>query len=76
MKCFISRSGMPECKLGLNDRVLLEAQGRSTKGKAIDMDDIKFHQYVACFVICIFLLVFGFSFVSFQIVILDCLYLC
>ncbi|GAY47328.1 hypothetical protein CUMW_103730 [Citrus unshiu] len=46
MKCFISRSGMPECKLGLNDRVLLEAQGRSTKGKAIDLDDIKFHQCV------------------------------
>lgn len=37
---------MPECKLGLNDRVLLEAQGRSSKGKAIDLDDIKFHQYV------------------------------
>ncbi|KAH9708670.1 AP-1 complex subunit mu-2 [Citrus sinensis] len=37
-------SGMPECKLGLNDRILLEAQGRSTKGKAIDLDDIKFHQ--------------------------------
>ncbi|KAL8493311.1 hypothetical protein ACS0TY_024504 [Phlomoides rotata] len=36
-------SGMLECKLGLNDRVLLEAQGRSTKGKAIDLDDIKFH---------------------------------
>uniref|UniRef100_A0A0E0A292 MHD domain-containing protein n=1 Tax=Oryza glumipatula TaxID=40148 RepID=A0A0E0A292_9ORYZ len=38
-------SGMPECKLGLNDRVLLEAQGRTTKGKAIDLDDIKFHQF-------------------------------
>lgn len=38
---------MPECKLGLNDRVLLEAQGRATKGKAIDLEDIKFHQYVA-----------------------------
>lgn len=37
---------MPECKLGLNDRVLLEAQGRATKGKAIDLDDIKFHQFV------------------------------
>jgi AP-1 complex subunit mu len=37
---------MPECKLGLNDRVLLEAQGRTTKGKAIDLEDIKFHQYV------------------------------
>ncbi|KAK6160211.1 hypothetical protein DH2020_003592 [Rehmannia glutinosa] len=41
-----SYSGMPECKLGLNDRVLLEAQGRSSKGKAIDLDDIKFHQCV------------------------------
>ena len=40
-------SGMPECKLGLNDRVLLEAQGRTTKGKAIDLEDIKFHQYVS-----------------------------
>ncbi|KAF9677881.1 hypothetical protein SADUNF_Sadunf08G0153800 [Salix dunnii] len=38
--------GMPECKLGLNDRVLLEAQGRATKGKAIDLEDIKFHQCV------------------------------
>lgn len=37
---------MPECKLGLNDRVLLEAQGRATKGKAIGLDDIKFHQYL------------------------------
>uniref|UniRef100_A0A2K1ZJN4 MHD domain-containing protein n=1 Tax=Populus trichocarpa TaxID=3694 RepID=A0A2K1ZJN4_POPTR len=39
-------SGMPECKLGLNDRILLEAQGRTTKGKAIDLEDIKFHQCV------------------------------
>ncbi|KAL0417144.1 UNVERIFIED_CONTAM: AP-1 complex subunit mu-2 [Sesamum latifolium] len=39
-------SGMPECKLGLNDRVLLEAQDRATKGKAIDLDDVKFHQCV------------------------------
>ncbi|CAH2047755.1 unnamed protein product [Thlaspi arvense] len=39
-------TGMPECKLGLNDRVLLEAQGRATKGKAIDLEDIKFHQCV------------------------------
>ncbi|XP_070004620.1 AP-1 complex subunit mu-2-like isoform X1 [Nicotiana tabacum] len=39
-------SGMPECKLGLNDRLILEAQGRPTKGKSIDLDDIKFHQCV------------------------------
>jgi len=42
----VACSGMPECKLGLNDRVLLEAQGRAAKGKAIDLDDIKFHQWV------------------------------
>lgn len=41
---FIDGSGMPECKLGLNDRLILEAQGRPTKGKSIDLDDIKFHQ--------------------------------
>ncbi|KAI4385153.1 hypothetical protein MLD38_003211 [Melastoma candidum] len=40
---------MPECKLGLNDRVLLEAQGRSTKGKAIDLDDINFISMLARF---------------------------
>ncbi|GHP11311.1 AP-1 complex subunit mu-2 [Pycnococcus provasolii] len=42
-------SGMPECKLGLNDKVLFDAQGRgggSGKNKAIDLDDIKFHQCV------------------------------
>ncbi|KAF6157456.1 hypothetical protein GIB67_004394 [Kingdonia uniflora] len=46
LKMRVFLSGMPECKLGLNDRVLLEAQGRSAKGKAIDLDDIKFHQCV------------------------------
>ncbi|CAO2819033.1 unnamed protein product [Amaranthus hypochondriacus] len=39
-------SGMPECKLGLNDRLVLEAQGETTRGKAIDLEDIKFHQCV------------------------------
>lgn len=39
-------SGMPECKLGLNDRVLLEAQGQSARGKSVDLEDIKFHQCV------------------------------
>ncbi|KAM7479868.1 hypothetical protein LguiA_028081 [Lonicera macranthoides] len=39
-------SGMPDCKLGLNDRVLLETKGGPTSGKAIDLDDIKFHQCV------------------------------
>jgi AP-1 complex subunit mu len=45
MKSFLS--GMPELKLGLNDKALFEATGRqSNKGKAIEMEDIKFHQCV------------------------------
>ncbi|KAL1568250.1 AP-1 complex subunit mu-2 [Salvia divinorum] len=39
-------SGMPECKLGLNDRVLMESQNQSSRVKAIDLEDIKFHQCV------------------------------
>lgn len=40
-------SGMPELKLGLNDKLLFEAHGRAaTKGKSIEMEDIKFHQCV------------------------------
>lgn len=45
MKSFLS--GMPELKLGLNDKVLFETTGRrTTKGKAVEMEDIKFHQCV------------------------------
>lgn len=43
MKSFLS--GMPELKLGLNDKVLFQATGRR-KGKAVEMEDIKFHQCV------------------------------
>jgi AP-1 complex subunit mu len=39
-------SGMPECKLGLNDKVLFEAQGRGGRGRAVDLEDVKFHQCV------------------------------
>lgn len=40
-------SGMPELKLGLNDKILFESRGRSTRGrKAVDMEDITFHQCV------------------------------
>jgi AP-1 complex subunit mu len=39
-------SGMPELKLGLNDKLLFEATGRQTRGKAIEIEDIKFHQCV------------------------------
>ncbi|CCI49557.1 unnamed protein product [Albugo candida] len=45
MKSYLS--GMPELKLGLNDKALFEATGRaSSKGKAVEMEDIKFHQCV------------------------------
>lgn len=44
MRAFLS--GMPECKLGLNDKVLFEAQGRTGKQKAVELEDIKFHQCV------------------------------
>lgn len=45
MRTFLS--GMPECKLGLNDKVLFEAQGRTAgRQKAVDLEDIRFHQCV------------------------------
>ena len=39
-------SGMPELKLGLNDKNLFELQNRTSRGKLIEMEDIKFHQCV------------------------------
>lgn len=40
-------SGMPELKLGLNDKIMFEQTGRtSSKGKAVELEDIKFHQCV------------------------------
>lgn len=58
MRSFLS--GMPELKLGLNDKVLMDARarasGRSSEGaaaaggasrsKAVEMEDIRFHQCV------------------------------
>ncbi|GBC04489.1 hypothetical protein RclHR1_00570045 [Rhizophagus clarus] len=45
MKCYLS--GMPELRLGLNDKVMFESTGRPTsRGKAIEMEDVKFHQCV------------------------------
>ena len=45
MKSFLS--GMPELKLGLNDKLMFEATGRSSsKIKAVEIEDIKFHQCV------------------------------
>lgn len=45
MKCYLT--GMPEVRLGLNDKVLFEATGRqAAKGKSFEMEDVKFHQCV------------------------------
>jgi AP-1 complex subunit mu len=66
MKCYLS--GMPELRLGLNDKVMFESTGRSaswpayqlllllltlfrirspaSRGKSIEMEDVKFHQCV------------------------------
>ena len=43
MKSFLS--GMPELKLGLNDKLMFEATGRAnTKVKAVELEDVRFHQ--------------------------------
>ena len=44
MKCYLS--GMPELRLGLNDKVMFETTGRASRGKAVEMEDVKFHQCV------------------------------
>jgi len=44
MKCYLS--GMPELRLGLNDKVMFESTGRTSRGKAVEMEDVKFHQCV------------------------------
>eukprot|EP01111_Echinosteliopsis_oligospora_P003930 TRINITY_DN1617_c0_g1_i1.p1 TRINITY_DN1617_c0_g1~~TRINITY_DN1617_c0_g1_i1.p1 ORF type:complete len:436 (+),score=99.34 TRINITY_DN1617_c0_g1_i1:203-1510(+) len=50
MKCFLS--GMPECKFGMNDKVLMDKESSSRQGavrrksNAIEIDDITFHQCV------------------------------
>jgi len=47
MKSYLS--GMPDLKLGLNDKLLFEQTGPSaaaSKGKSVEMEDVKFHQCV------------------------------
>jgi len=44
MRVFLT--GMPELRLGLNDKVMFEATNRSGKGKAVELEDVKFHQCV------------------------------
>lgn len=47
LKMTVQLTGMPDVKLGLNDRLLLDA-GRTdaTRRKTVDLEDIKFHQCV------------------------------
>lgn len=42
MKSYLS--GMPELRLGLNDKLMLA--GKVGKGKSVEMEDVKFHQCV------------------------------
>jgi len=46
MKSYLS--GMPELRLGLNDKVQFETSSKTgaPKGKGIELDDVKFHQCV------------------------------
>lgn len=44
MRCFLS--GMPDLKLGLNDKILFENSNRNTLGRTVEMEDIRFHQCV------------------------------
>lgn len=46
VKMKVQLSGMPELRLGLNDRVQFDSVGRSSRGKAIEMEDVNFHQCV------------------------------
>merc|ERR1712123_261916 len=42
VKMRVYLSGMPELRLGLNDKILFESTGR-TKKKSVELDDVKFH---------------------------------
>lgn len=51
VKCYLS--GMPECKFGLNDKLLLDNEAKNSKkgnnrrpGSGIEIDDCSFHQCV------------------------------
>lgn len=47
MRCYLS--GMPECKFGLNDKLLLEKDAETAPAKTrvtVDLDDCQFHQCV------------------------------
>ncbi|CAJ0574273.1 unnamed protein product, partial [Mesorhabditis spiculigera] len=39
-------SGMPELRLGLNDKVAFQTAGTARSGKGVELEDVKFHQCV------------------------------
>ena len=39
-------TGMPECKFGLNDKILMEKEGGDKKGASVELDDCSFHGFV------------------------------
>ncbi|CAM9803531.1 unnamed protein product [Lampetra planeri] len=45
VKMRVILSGMPELRLGLNDKILFEQTGRD-KNKGVELEDVKFHQCV------------------------------
>jgi len=46
VKMRVYLSGMPELRLGLNDKILFENTGRQGRQKSVDLEDVKFHQCV------------------------------
>jgi len=46
VKMRVYLSGMPELRLGLNDKILFENTGRQGRDKSVDLEDVKFHQCV------------------------------
>ncbi|OZC12933.1 adaptor complexe medium subunit family protein [Onchocerca flexuosa] len=45
VKMRVYLTGMPELRLGLNDKVLFESSGRG-KNRSVELEDVKFHQCV------------------------------
>ena len=39
-------SGTPECKFGLNDKLIIDKNDKGTADSAVELDDCRFHQCV------------------------------
>lgn len=46
LKMKVQLTGMPDLKLGLNDKVFFDNSGKRPTGKTVELEDIKFHQCV------------------------------